>query len=106
MDPDNNRIASLNTVTSLMEHRTRTQQLLTSLQDSIVDKPPYISGTLKLPESFFSLFYKLSKDDDAARSEPLTLNAKGPLLNTFFSSQAHQPCQCYSGEIGATRSGL
>jgi hypothetical protein len=52
-----------------MEHRTRTQQLLTSLRESIVDKPPYISGTLKLPESCFSLFYKLSKDDDdAARS--------------------------------------
>ncbi|KAF8493964.1 hypothetical protein F5888DRAFT_701539 [Russula emetica] len=54
-----------------MEHLTpsRTQQLLTSLRESIVDKPPYISGTLKLPESCFSLFYKLSKDDsdDAAR---------------------------------------
>jgi len=50
-----------------MEH-SRNQQLLTSLRESIVDKPPYISGTLKLPESSFSVFYKLSKDDDAARS--------------------------------------
>jgi hypothetical protein len=54
---------------SLMKHPTRTQQLLKSLRESIVDKPPYISGTLKLPESYFSLFYKLSsKGDDAARS--------------------------------------
>jgi hypothetical protein len=57
-------------------HQTHNQQLLTSLRESIVDKPPYISGTLKLPESCFLLrarnrirgvFYKLSKDDDAAR---------------------------------------
>ena len=69
--------------TSLMKQGTRTQQLVTSLRESIVDKPPYISGTLKLPESYLSLFYKISKGDDAARSgEPLTLRA---LLNTFFS---------------------
>jgi hypothetical protein len=61
-----------------MEHLTRTQQLLTSLRESIVDKPPYISGTLKLPESYFSLFYKLSEDDDAARSgEPSLSELKG-----------------------------
>ena len=70
-----------------MEHSSRNQQLLTSLRQSIVDKPPYMSGTLKLPESFFSLFYKLSKDDDAARSgEPLTLRAKAQSLNTIYSS--------------------
>jgi len=33
----------------------------------MVDKPPYISGTLQLPESFFSLFYKVTKDGHAAR---------------------------------------
>ncbi|KAF8495794.1 hypothetical protein F5888DRAFT_1615451, partial [Russula emetica] len=41
--------------------------LLTSLRESIVDKPPYISGTLQLPDSFFSLFYKVAKDGHAAR---------------------------------------
>jgi len=46
---------------------TRNQQLLTSLRESIVDKPPYISGTLQLPDSFFSLFYKVAKDGHAAR---------------------------------------
>ncbi len=34
------------------------QQLLKSLRESIVDKPPYISGTLPLPPSCFTLFYK------------------------------------------------
>jgi len=51
-----------------MEARpTYTQQLLTSLRESIIDKPPYVSGTLQLPDSCFSLFYKLAKDGDAAR---------------------------------------
>jgi len=42
--------------------QSRNQQLLRSLRESIVDKPPYISGTLQLPESFFSLFYKVAID--------------------------------------------
>ncbi|KAI0275962.1 hypothetical protein BGY98DRAFT_1080774 [Russula aff. rugulosa BPL654] len=46
---------------------TRNQQLLTSLRESIVDKPPYISGTLELPDSFFSLFYKVAEDGHTAR---------------------------------------
>jgi hypothetical protein len=48
---------------------TYNQQLLTSLRESIVDKPPYISGTLQLPDSFFSLFYKSAKGGNAARFE-------------------------------------
>jgi hypothetical protein len=61
-----------------MEHptHTRTQRLLTSLRESIVDKPPFISGTLQIPDSYFSLFYKLTKDGLAARfGDPLTLSA-------------------------------
>ena len=46
---------------------SRNQQLLTSLRESITNKPPYVSGTLRLPDSFFSLFYKVSKDGHAAR---------------------------------------
>ena len=67
MDPDNNRIASLNTVTSLMEHRTRTQQLLTPLGESIIKKLPYISGTLPLPASCFSLFYRTTEGSPDSR---------------------------------------
>ena len=57
------------TTATWMAPRTRTQQLLSSLRESIVDKPPYISGTLKLPESHFSLFYKEAKDSHDARFE-------------------------------------
>jgi len=46
---------------------SRTQQLLEPLRESIVDKPPYISGTLPLPDSCFSLFYKVTKDGNLAR---------------------------------------
>ena len=45
----------------------RNKQLLTSLRDSIIDKPPYISGTLDLPDADLSLFYRVTKDDHAAR---------------------------------------
>ena len=50
---------------------TRKQEILTSLRESIVDKPPYTSGTLQLPSSCFSLFYKVTKggSDDDARFE-------------------------------------
>ena len=56
---------------------SRNQQLLSSLRESIVDKPPYISGTLQLPDSCFSLFYrdKTAKDSFAARF------ARGPLAS-------------------------
>jgi hypothetical protein len=50
-----------------MAHGTGTQQLLASLGESIIDKPPYIDGTLQLPDSCFSLFYKVAKDGNAAR---------------------------------------
>ena len=43
------------------------QQLLTSVRESIINKPPYISGTLPLPYFCFSLFYKISKDGLDAR---------------------------------------
>jgi len=46
---------------------TRVNQLLTPLHESIVNKPPYVSGTLQLPASSFSLFYKITKDGHASR---------------------------------------
>jgi hypothetical protein len=42
-------------------------RLLGSLKDSILVKPPYISGTLHLPSSYFSLYYKVAGDGHAAR---------------------------------------
>ncbi|KAH9984619.1 hypothetical protein BJV77DRAFT_1071918 [Russula vinacea] len=46
----------------------RIQRLLTSLGESIVDKPPYTSGVLRLPKSSSSLFYKVTGEDgNAAR---------------------------------------
>jgi hypothetical protein len=48
-------------------HPTRIQQLLTPLRESITDKPPYISGTLPLPASCFSLFYRTTEDGPDAR---------------------------------------
>ena len=48
--------------------QSRIQRLLTSLGESIVDKPPYTSGVLRLPKSSFSLFYKVTGEDgNAAR---------------------------------------
>jgi hypothetical protein len=64
------------------QDRARDQRLLTSLRESIVDKPPYISGKLQLPDSYFSFFYKLSKDGHAARFEdPCLLRARGHRLH-------------------------
>jgi hypothetical protein len=48
---------------------TGAQQLLTPLRESIVDKPPYTSGTLQLPDSSFSLFYKATNDGNDAKYE-------------------------------------
>ncbi len=50
-------------------HPARIGQLLTPLRESIINKPPYISGTLRLPASYFSLFYRVTKDDHNARLE-------------------------------------
>ena len=44
---------------------TRIQGLLTSLRESIIDKPPYVSGTMQLPDSRFSLFYQATEDQVA-----------------------------------------
>ena len=66
-------------------HQTHNQLLLTSLRESIINKPSYISGTLQLPDSFFSLFYKVTRDGNAARfedDEP-KFRSKGRLL-TFL----------------------
>ena len=41
-----------------MAHRARIQQLLTPLQESIVDKPPFVSGTIPLQDDNFDLYYK------------------------------------------------
>jgi hypothetical protein len=51
------------------EPLTHTQHLLTPLRESIFDKPPYTSGTLRLPNSCFSLFYEEKKDGNNTRSE-------------------------------------
>jgi hypothetical protein len=51
---------------------TRIQQLLTPLRESITNKPPYIKGTLPLPASCFSLFYRTTEDD--ARFEDLSFS--------------------------------
>ena len=77
---------------------TRTQRLLTSLRESIIDKPPYISGTLQLPDPYFSLFYKVAEDGvgvdgHTARFKHLVL-ARNLLLT--FLSQTHRPRQSYS----------
>jgi hypothetical protein len=61
----------------------RIHQLLEPLRDSIIDKPPYISGKLQLPASSFSLLYRVSKDGHAARFENY-LGLLGLLL-TFSS---------------------
>ena len=48
---------------------TRSQKLSTALRESIVNRPPYTSGTLSLSDSCFSLFYKATKDGNDARFE-------------------------------------
>ena len=62
---------------------TRIQQLLTPIRESITNKPPYLSGTLALPASFFSLFYKTPEGGPDARLDLPWLfprsGAKAPL---------------------------
>jgi hypothetical protein len=69
---------------------THTQQLLTKLRELIIDKPPYISGTLQLPDSYFSLFYKMTKDGNAARFGPFYSQVTSSLL-TFLSGTSTLP---------------
>ena len=45
----------------------RIQQLLTPLRELIIDKPPYISGTIPLQDPCFSLLYRVIKDSNFAR---------------------------------------
>ncbi|KAH9987091.1 hypothetical protein BJV77DRAFT_1145484 [Russula vinacea] len=46
---------------------TRTQKRLAPVRESIINKPPYISGKLELPLPCFSLLYRLTKDGHDAR---------------------------------------
>jgi hypothetical protein len=46
-----------------------TQKLLTPVRESIINKPPFISGKLELPASCFSLLYRVTKDGHEARFE-------------------------------------
>ena len=58
----------LNSMEDHTPTQSRIQRLLTSLGESIVDKPPYTSGVRRLPGSSFSLFYKVTGEDgNAAR---------------------------------------
>src|SRR5579863_4505236 len=86
---------------------TLAQQLLTPLRESIVDKPPYTSGTLRLPNSCFSLFYKATKDSNNARYERRRFPPvpEGYWL-TLLVAQTHQSCECYPRRIGTAHPGL
>ena len=42
-------------------------RLLSPLRESIIDKPPLASGTLQLPASHLSLFYKIARESLDAR---------------------------------------
>ena len=65
-----------------MAHRARIQQLLTPLQESIVNKPPFISGTIPLEDSLFDLHYK---DGKFARFGAPDFSQPKHLLLTFVS---------------------
>jgi len=47
-----------------MEH---SKQLFLPLQKAIINKRPFVSGTLTLPATNFSLFYKIAREGHAAR---------------------------------------
>jgi len=42
-------------------------QLLSPLREAIIDRPPLASGTLQLPASQLSLFYKIARECHDAR---------------------------------------
>ena len=89
-------------------HQTHNHKLLASLRDSIVDKPPYISGTLQLPDSF-SLFYRVARDGNAARFEDGDFFNSPRLLTVVFRcinfanatpdelEQLAQTCEAFDG---------
>jgi hypothetical protein len=61
------------------------KEQLKPLRDSIVDRPPFTSGSLQLSPSDFSLFYKINKlkDDHTARlvvSDILALSTRSLLI--------------------------
>lgn len=63
---------------------TRNQELLTSLRESIIDKPPYTSGTLQLSDPCFSLYYKVTKGGNDARfDDHVFLGALKSLANVL-----------------------
>ena len=66
------------------------QQLPTSLRESIIDKPPCISGTLPLPVSCFSLLNKSAKDGLAARLAEDTLNLSSVKERLFRLTICHR----------------
>ncbi|KAI0293286.1 hypothetical protein B0F90DRAFT_1643202 [Multifurca ochricompacta] len=46
----------------MKQNPVRLKQQLAPLRQSIIDKPPFKSGTFQLPSSWFSLYYKTTKD--------------------------------------------
>jgi hypothetical protein len=57
------------------------------LREAIIDKRPFVSGTLKLPATHFSLFYKIAREGHAARFEGTMRLGGWPLTN--FRPQRH-----------------
>jgi hypothetical protein len=43
------------------------EQLLTPLRESVIDKPPFTSGSLQLPTPYLSLFYIITREHPTAR---------------------------------------
>ena len=76
---------------------TQTQQLLTPLRESITNKPRYISGTLPVPASYFSLFYRTTTQGgpDARFDRPylsLTSDTNAPLTCFRHIDLANATC--------------
>ncbi|KAI0294549.1 hypothetical protein BC826DRAFT_1137341 [Russula brevipes] len=61
--------------------------LLLPLKESITDTLPFVSGTLKLPATHFSLFYKIAREAHAARFEGTCASEERLLAN--LQSQRH-----------------
>jgi hypothetical protein len=63
------------------------KNLLLPLQKAITDTVPFVSGTLNLPATHFSLFYKIAREGHAARFEGIVRLAGRLLAN--LQSQRH-----------------
>jgi hypothetical protein len=61
----------------------RLKHLFLPLQNAIIDKRPFVSGTLKLPATHFSLFYKSAREGHAARFEGIHAVLEEGRLLTF-----------------------